>query len=150
MSSKSTWLESAILNHIYRTATLSKPANLWIALHTADPTEAGATAEVSGSGTAYARRPITLLDAGWDAPADDGEGRQFITNIGDIVWAEATGGSGFGVVTHFSIKDSATIGAGNCYHYGPLVDVAGDPISRNVSTGVVFSIPDGMLLIAEG
>jgi len=55
--SKTNYLENAILDHIFKGATLSQPANIYISLHTSDPGEAGSTAtEVSTNNTGYSRK----------------------------------------------------------------------------------------------
>ena len=61
----STYLNNQLRDHIFRTATFAKPTTLGIALHTADPTDAGSGAEVTGG--AYARVARAPLDANWTA-----------------------------------------------------------------------------------
>lgn len=107
----SNYLEVALRDHIFRTATFLKPSALYIALHTADPTDAGTGAEVSGG--AYARVQRNPADANWSAASPtDG----LTDNVADIVFPAPT--ANWGVVTHLSIWDAAT--AGNMLGYGAL------------------------------
>lgn len=64
MSGASDYLEVELLDHILRQAGYTSPTNVYIALFTADPTDANVTAnEVSDSG--YARQSVT---GDFDAP----------------------------------------------------------------------------------
>lgn len=63
MSQMTNYLENALFNHVLRDTPYTSPSTLYVALHTADPTEVGATGEVSGS--SYARQAITFV-----APTD--------------------------------------------------------------------------------
>ena len=78
-------------------------ATLHIALHSADPGETGATAELSGDG--YARVPAAFTATG--SAAD---------NDADVVFAAPTADKG--TVTHLSIWDALT--GGNCWWKGGL------------------------------
>ena len=101
--------ETEILNHYFRTATASKPTNEYIALWIGDPTDpASGGAEVTTTGTAYARQAVSVADASWSAPADDGSGSQFIQNTNAIVYADAT--ANYGTVTHFAVMSASTGG----------------------------------------
>lgn len=112
----SDYLQQQLLTHLLRTGSWTKPTELWIALHTANPTDAGAGAEVTGGG--YARVQRDPADANWTDPgATSGLSRNaavvtFPTPTGD--WA---GGAD---ITHFSVWDDET--AGNMLIYGPLDD----------------------------
>ena len=111
MANASDYLEVQLRAHLFRTASFAKPAAIYIALHTADPTDAGTGAEVSGG--AYARVQRNPLDANWTAAsATDGA----TTNAADIVFPSPT--ANWGSVTHFSLWDAAT--AGNMLAHGPL------------------------------
>ena len=77
MSAMSDYLEDAFLDHFLGTSSTSAPAAVYIGLHTADPTDAGTGAEVSGNG--YARQAMAFgasstgtalnSEAGWDPAA---------------------------------------------------------------------------------
>lgn len=131
--SKSNYLENAIINHIFRTATFAKPAGLWVSLHTADPTEAGTGTEVSGG--SYARAQLNPADANFDAPVDGAT-----QNSAAITFPAPT--ANWGVVTHFATWDAAS--AGNMLHYGALAQ------SKTINNGdPAPSFPIGALDVSE-
>jgi hypothetical protein len=115
MSKMSDYLEGQLRAHLFRTATMSKPTVIAVALHTADPTDAGTGAEVANAG-GYARVTRAPLDANWTAAsATDGN-----TDNAAAITFPAPVGANWGVVTHFAIWDSLTYGAGNLICYGAL------------------------------
>jgi hypothetical protein len=112
----STYLQEALLKHLYRNTDLARSATLYVSLHTADPTDAGTGAEVSTSGTGYARQAVdTGAGSEWTAPASLGGGMG-VTNANDVTFGPATGS--WGTVAHAAIWDTST--SGNMLHYGPL------------------------------
>ena len=111
MANASDYLEVQLRNHLFRTATFTKPAALYVALHTADPTDAATGAEVSGG--SYARVQRNPLDANWTA-ASATDGRT--TNAADIVFPAPT--ANWGTVTHASLWDAAS--GGNMLAHAPL------------------------------
>jgi hypothetical protein len=111
MSKMSDFLEVELRKHIFRTGSMTKPAALHVSLHTADPTDAGTGAEVSGG--SYARVQRDPLDANWTGvSATDG----LTDNAAAITFPAPT--ANWGVVTHFGIWDAAV--AGNLICYGAL------------------------------
>ncbi len=137
--SKSNFLETGILNHVFRTATLAKLTNVHVSLHTADPTDAGTGAEVTGG--AYARVAVGVADANWNAPGDDGAGNQQISNVNAITFPAPT--ANWGTVTHLGIWDAAT--AGNLLYRGALTT------SRTINNGDgAPSFAAGTLVVKEG
>lgn len=107
---------------------------MYVALHTADPTKAGLfTAEVSATGTAYARQALTL-----GALSTSGSYEQASNSV--LNWAQAT--ADWGTITHISLCDAAT--AGNQLYNGPLT------VSKLVQNGDTFSIAAGQLVVQEG
>jgi hypothetical protein len=122
MAQMSNYLEDQLRNHIFRSATFLKPTALYIALHTADPTDAGTGAEVSGG--AYARVQRNPGDANWTAgtPTDGAT-----DNAADVVFPAPT--ANWGTATHFSFWDAPT--GGNMFCHAPLTTPrtinAGDP-----------------------
>jgi hypothetical protein len=106
MSKATNYLEDKVLDHVFGKGVrnLTSPANLYLALHSADPTETGAVAELSGNG--YARQSMTF-----------GASSGGTTSSSDSQTFTASGG-GWSAATHMSIWDAVT--AGNCLVYGPL------------------------------
>jgi len=88
-------------------------ASLYLALCTADPTDAGTGAamnEVADAGS-YAR--VNITTATWSAASGGDK-----TNEAVITFPAATGA--WGTVTHWAILDSTTHGAGNIVWHGAL------------------------------
>lgn len=114
--------ETAILNQIFVGTALpwNGNTNLWIALHTADPGEAGTAVTSEASYGGYARIVLTR------ATDFTVSGNQ-ISNANLEQFAQCTSGSN--TITHASIVDSAS-GAGNIIIKAPL------NTSIPVSTGI--------------
>ncbi len=116
----SNYLEDKIRNHINGHTAYTAPANVYIGLHTADPGETGATAEVTGGG--YARVQLANSSAGWAASSGGSA-----ANAAAVQFANAS--AAWGTVTHYSKWDAIT--AGNCLEYSALtsskVIASGDP-----------------------
>lgn len=108
----SDYVEAGLLNHMLRTATLAKPANIYASLHTEDPTDAGGVGEFTG--TNYARVPIAVADASWTAPAAFGDS-QSIVNLVTIEFP--TPGSEWGVYAYSGLSDAAS--GGNLLYKAP-------------------------------
>jgi hypothetical protein len=98
---------------------------IWVALHTADPTDAGTGAEVTGG--SYARVQVDPADANWSAPDATGG---LTANVSDIVFPAPT--ANWGSITHTSTWDRGT--GGNMGYYGALTPAKtvnnGDPAPR--------------------
>lgn len=136
MAGKSNYLESAVVNHLFRTATLAKPTNVYISYHTGDPGETGANEVATGG---YARVAVPVADSQWTAPADSG-GYQTITNVNAITFPNPTGNQG--TAGWFGIWDALT---GGNFLYG---DAIGTP--RTINNGdVAPSFAPGALSIGE-
>ena len=118
--SKSNTLETELLNYVLRGQALTTlsaattPANVWVALFTADPTDAGSGAEVAY--TSYARVAVSRATGSWSAPADNA-GAMRSTNAAAITFPASTGG-GAQTVTHFGLMSAAT--AGTLLYHGAL------------------------------
>lgn len=129
MGSLTNYAENALMGHLFATA-YTPVATLYLALCTADPTEAATGAsmnEVANSGS-YARQAITFGAAS----------SRRVTQSGAVTFTQATGS--WGTVSHWAIVDSGTHGAGNALAYGALGE-SKSVISGNtpsVSSGVVY------------
>jgi len=108
MAGASTFLADALLNYVFRSGTMfTKPANVYVSLHTGDPGETGA-GEVSTVGTGYARVAIAVADAQWTAPVDVAGGRRRIGNVNPATFANPTGN--WGTITYMGYWLAATGG----------------------------------------
>jgi len=112
----SNYAQSGVFNHLLRTASLTKPGTIAIALCSNPPTESSTGAncnELANTG-AYARYPNASGDVFWSHEAP-GSGN----NIGLVTFTQAT--ADWGYVSGVALVDSATYGAGNIIMYGQLV-----------------------------
>jgi hypothetical protein len=126
----SDYLENKIINHVLRNTAFTTPGTLvYVALHTADPTDAGTGTEVTGTG--YTRVQVTA----WDAAAS-----RATQNTNAIAWSSA--GSNWGTVSHIGIWDASS--TGNLLFYGSLTT------NKWVDSGVTFSIAAGDLDVSLG
>ena len=128
MAEMSNYLENALINVTLRATSYTAPTTVYVALYTADPTDADLTAnEVSTSGTGYARTAVTFA-----APSNG-----VSTNSADVTFPTAT--ASFGTVTHIGLRDAST--AGNLLYHTPL------DTSKTIDTGDIFKISTGNLSV---
>ncbi len=143
MSAASNYLESGLLEH-FRGTQLPLPSGFYIALHTADPTDAAtAGTEVNTvAWPAYARQPVgTPLSSAFTASADEAGGGKQITNANTINFPANNGASAV-VVTHFSVWDAST--SGNMWWHAPLA------AAKTIDPTDIFSaIPGALRLIVR-
>ncbi len=122
MSAATDYLEEKIRKHILGIAAYAMPATVFLALHTADPTEAGNVAECVGGG--YSRQPVTFADGGSNA---SNSALVRFNSVGAVT------------VTHSSIWDAAT--GGNPLIYNALVTPqalqAGQPLELAIGDVIV-------------
>ncbi len=108
MGAMSNYLETALLNHVFRNTAYTSPTTVYVALYTSDPTDADTGTEVSGG--AYARQTVTFT-----APTQVND-KATIKNASEIVFPLAT--ANWGTITHVGIRDAAT--GGNLLYHGAL------------------------------
>jgi len=120
MAEMSNYLENALIDATLRNTSYTSPTTVYVALHTADPTDAGTGAEVSGG--SYARTLVTF-----GAPSDGAS-----SNSADVTFTPAT--ASWGTVTHIGIWDDGTTGGGNLLYHTPLDS------SKTIDTGDIFKI----------
>lgn len=103
-------------------------ATQWIALHTADPGEAGTATTSEATYTSYARVAVTKA-TGWT------DGGATFSNAALVQFPQCTGGSN--AITHFSVVTTSS-GAGQILVSGAL------SATLNVATGIQpqFAIGD--------
>jgi hypothetical protein len=119
MSAMSDYLENKFLDHFLGTASTTSPTNVYIGLHTADPTDAGTGAEVSGNG--YARQQ---MDFGASSSGT-------ASNSGSVEFPAASGGD-WGTITHIGIYDAST--SGNLLFHSALTT------SKTIADGDIFKV----------
>lgn len=140
MPGKSDYLESAVLNAVFRNGSWpTLGTSVYVSLHTADPTDAGSGTEVSGG--SYARVAVARnVTTNFTAPADS-SGAQQTSNAVAITFPSPTA-NWPGPITHVGIFDAAT--AGNLLYSAAL----GSP--RTVNNGdVAPSFAIGALTASE-
>jgi len=111
----------------------SVAGNLYISLHTADPTVAGTQTSSEATYTSYARVAVVRSASGWTVATGAGD------NVAAINFPACTGGSS--TVTHVGLG-TASSGAGILIAYGTLDD------EREVTNGVTPSIAAEALDVA--
>jgi hypothetical protein len=123
----SNYLENKLLDHAFGNNAYTAPATLYLSLHTANPDEDGSGAEVSTSGTAYARETVAFTTSG-----------STTSNTAAVEYATAT--ANYGTVTHVGVYDASS--GGNLLAYAALSS------SKTIETGDVFRVPAGDLDIS--
>lgn len=139
--SKSNAFETDFLELIFNAVAIadiaendsSSPATSYtVALHTADPGEAGDQTTNEATYTSYARVAVARSVAGWTVAGNQ------VSNAAQIAFPEATGGSE--TITHFSIGT----GVGNAMlFYGALT------ASLPVSAGITPTFAIGAITVTE-
>jgi hypothetical protein len=139
--SKSNAFETDLLGLIFNGTAISTIAdnaastpltNLYLALHTADPGEAGnqSTSEISYTG--YSRVAVARTTGGWTVSGNS------VSPVAAIEFGEMTGGAG-GTVTHASIGTAST-GTGKILYSGaltPTIAVALGVLPRIKNTSTI-------------
>lgn len=110
--------------------------NLYVALHTADPGEAGdqTTSEISYTG--YARIAVARTTGGWTVTANS------VSPVAAIVFGAMTAGVG-GTVTHASVGVAATAASKILYGSGCTVTpniVVSNGVTPSLTTATAFTI----------
>ena len=135
MAGMSDYLETQLINHMFRTSSYTKPSTLTIALCVSAPSDLDTTLagkEVANSGS-YARVALDPDDSNWaDTDGADGE-----TSNSSIITFAAPSGN-WGTVSHFAICDSATYNGGNMLFYAAL----NSPVAITSGLSVSFNIGD--------
>lgn len=129
---KSSYLANALLDHALGGAEYERPETVWVALHTADPTDAGTGDEVSGGG--YVRAALANDEISWST-AFMGEK----SNQVQVVFPTAT--EDWGTVTHFGLWDAAE--GGNLLYHGSLAT------AQTISTGTNALFRMGAITVTE-
>lgn len=132
MSAISDYLENALINHIFRNTDYTRPANIYVALFTAAPNDAGGGTEVSGG--SYARVAVaTGASSAWDAASGGAT-----ANTGVTTFPTAT--ADWGTITHMALFDASS--GGNMLFHGALTS------NKVVNNGDIFRFNAGELDVA--
>lgn len=130
--SASNYLEGKILDHTFGLATFTAPANLYVALYTAAPSDSGGGTEVTIGSNAYARVQVTNSSSTWTRSSN------VVSNSITVTFPAPTP-SGWGTITHFTFMDASS--AGNQIGWGALA------VSRSTSVGVALAFAVGDLTV---
>jgi hypothetical protein len=133
--SKSNTFEAQVIALTFNATALPwANANLYVALHTADPGEAGDQTTSEADYTGYARVAVARDSSGWTCSGNEAE------NTAAITFGECTGGSN--TITHVSVG-LASSGASQILYSGALT------ASINVSNLITPRFPAGTLVMQE-
>src|SRR3990167_11481370 len=133
MASKSDYAENAILDHLMSDGAHTEPANVYMALCTAIPTDASIGGTLTEANyTGYARKEVLATDLSAAASGSK-------TNSAAITFAACTAGSS--TIIGFAITDNATTGAGNILYWGTctskVIDTSNTPATIAIGVLVV-------------
>jgi len=123
----SNYLENAMLNATLNNTAFTTVATPYISLHTADPTDDGSGAEVSGG--SYARTSASFATASGTSGS--------IATDADVTFPTAT--ASWGTVTHIGIWDASS--SGNLLYHTALDS------SKTIDSGDIFKITSGNLTV---
>lgn len=130
MSAASDYLENKVLDHVLTATAYTQPGTRYLALFTANTglETNSPSAEVSTSGTAYARQTVTF------ASASSGQSATNATVTFDTATAN------FGTITHVAVMDAQT--SGNVLFHGAVTT------SKTIETGDTFQVTSGNLTVS--
>ena len=127
MAEMSDYLEVALLNATLNGTAFTAVNNPYISLHTADPTDAGTGAEVSGC--SYARTAASFATASGTSG--------LVATDADVTFPTAT--ASWGTVGWIALWDSAS--GGNMLYHTAL------DASKTIDSGDIFKITSGNLTV---
>lgn len=138
MSKFSNYTEANIIETTLRGTAFPVPAKTYIALFTADPTDANSTAnEVQTSAwAAYLRQDAAAgaaISTGWSASSDG------VSSNAKVITYAANNGASSVTVTHIGIYDA--LSGGNLLYHAPLV------ASKTLLVGDVLSFGIGSITV---
>ncbi|MDB5802291.1 MAG: hypothetical protein JWL63_3230 [Rhodocyclales bacterium] len=97
------YLETALINHLFRGTAYTAPSTLYVALHTSSCSDSAAGTEVSGG--SYARVAVTSGTSAWAATSS---GNGTTSNSSATTFPAPT--ANWGSLTYWSIFDASTSG----------------------------------------
>src|SRR4051812_40445755 len=104
--------QATAVANIADNAATSPLTNLFVSLHTADPTDSGNQTSNEISYTGYARVSVARTSGGWTVTASS------VSPVANIDFGAMTGGTG-GTVTHW-VVGTATSGTGKILYSGTV------------------------------
>lgn len=128
MSRKTNYAETLVLDWLLTAKAVTRPSAVYVALHTADPTETGSVGELS-VGNGYARQAVTFDDAA-----------QPYVNSGAVTFGPCTTAA-WGTISHMSLWTASS--GGNCLYYAPLT------ASRTIDVSDELAFAAGQLSVDE-
>ena len=137
MGKLSIYAENKWLDNVLKTAVFTPPADIYLSLHTADPTEDGSGAECADANN-YSRTLISGAGVAFGTAA----AARVISNDALITCPTASGS--WGTVGWWGIWDSGTWGAGNLLAYGAfaVAKAVGSGQTPKVAIGEIdISVP---------
>lgn len=126
------FLETALVNHLFRSTAYTAPATWYVGLLTGGCNDSSGGTEATGSG--YARVGVASGTGNWAATSG---GNGTTSNSSAINFA--TPGASWGLVTHFGIWDASTS--------GNLLICAQLTTSKTINSGDTVSFPAGSLTV---
>jgi hypothetical protein len=134
--------ENLLLNFLFRNTTnspISAPTAWYVALHSADPGETGATAELANANN-YSRQQVTFA-----VPSNGSTSNAGTTSANGTDLLFTSSGSAWGTVSHISVWDSGTYGGGNCLIKGSL----SSPVSMTNATDQLKIVVGALVLSVD-
>src|SRR5436190_15606435 len=129
-NAKSNYTAGKLLDHLFGIASFTAPTDIYVALMTANATDAGGGTEVSTSGTDYARQQISNGAGEWSRTTNE------VTHDNDIEYDEAA--ASYGTVVGQAAYDAGSVG--NLLWWGALTP------PQTVGLGSQFAFEAGSLV----
>jgi hypothetical protein len=134
MTALTNYSESILLNHIMGKTSFTMPTEVYFALFTADPTDAGTLTNEVGASRGYARLAMK-------ASVGTSTAGSAITNSTAFTFGPCVT-TNWGTVTHAAIMDVVTLASGNMLWKGALT------ASKTIAVGDTLVVPIGSFSVA--
>ena len=125
------WFNGTAIPNLADNAASSPLTNLYVSLHTEDPTSTGDQTTHECAYTSYARVPVARTSSGWTITDNK------VVPVADIVFPTCTGGS---ETAKFFVIGKASSGAGLIMYVGdlnPTIAIANTIVPRIKSTSSI-------------
>lgn len=126
------WYNGTAIANLADNAASSPLTNLYLALHTADPGEAGNQSTSEAAYTGYARAPVARNSSGFTVTGST------VTLTSAVSWPACSAGSA--TATHFSVG-TASSGTGKILHSGAITPniVISSGVTPSLTTGTTIT-----------